>query len=59
MLIKNLNDLEIREIRENNLSLVDRFDAKLAYDFDQEKYLNVVNFYLQKFSIKASEKTKN
>ena len=55
---KNLNDLEIREIRENNLSLVDRFGCKISfYDFDQEKYLNVVNFYLHKFSIKATEKT--
>ena len=55
---KNLNDLEIREIRENNLSLVDRFGCKISfYDFDQEKYLNVVNFYLHKFSIKTSEKT--
>ena len=56
---KDLNDLDIREIRENNLSLVDRFGCKISfYDFDQEKYLNVVNFYLHKFSIKTSEKTK-
>ena len=55
----NLNDLEIRELRENNLSLVDRFGCKISfYDFDQEKYLNIVNFYLNKFSIKANEKTK-
>ena len=54
---KNLNDLEIREVRENNLSLVDRFGCKISfYDFDQEKYLKVVNFYLQKFSIKTSQK---
>ena len=56
---KNLNDLEIRELRENNLSLVDRFGCKISfYDFDQQKYLNIVNFYLNKFSIKANEKTK-
>ena len=56
---KNLNDLEIRELRENNLSLVDRFGCKISfYDFGQEKYLNIVNFYLNKFSIKANEKTK-
>ena len=56
---KNLNDLEIREIRENNLSLVDRFGCKISfYDFDQEKYLKVVEFYLQKFSIKTNQKTK-
>jgi len=55
----NLNDLEIREIRENNLSLVDRFGCKISfYDFDQEKYLNVVNFYLKKFSIKTNQTTK-
>ena len=57
---KNLNDLEIRELRENNLSLVDRFGCKISfYDFDQEKYLNIVNFYLNKFSIKANEKLEN
>ena len=56
---KNLNDLEIREIRENKLSLVDRFGCKISfYDFNQEKYLKVVNFYLHKFSIKASKQTK-
>ena len=56
---KNLNDLEIRELRENNLSLVDRFGCKISfYDFDQIKYLDIVNFYLNKFSIKANEKTK-
>lgn len=56
---KDLNDLDIREIRENNLSLVDRFGCKISfYDFDQEKYLKVVEFYLQKFSIKTDQKTK-
>ncbi len=56
---KNLNDIEIREIKENNLSLVDRFGCKISfYDFDQESYLNVVNYYLKKLSIDRSEKTK-
>ncbi len=57
--VGNLNDLEIRDIQENVLSLVDRFGCKVAfYDFDQEKYLDVVNYYLNKHSIKLSKTIK-
>ena len=57
--VENLNDLEIRDIQENVLSLVDRFGCKVAfYDFDQEKYLDVVNYYLKKYSIKMNKTIK-
>ena len=54
----SLNDLEKREIRENTMSLVDRFGCKISfYEFDKKKYLELVRFYLKKFSIEETKET--
>lgn len=54
----SLNDLEKREIRENTMSLVDRFGCKISfYEFDKKKYLELVRYYLKKFSIEETKET--
>ncbi len=47
-----INDIENRDMKENTLSLVDRFGCKINfYEFNQEEFLKIVAFYLKDKSI--------
>ena len=49
------NDIENKETNQNLISLSDRFGCWVGfYDSNQEQYINMVKFYLQKNSIKFS-----
>lgn len=55
-----VNDIEIKDMRENMLSLVDRFGCKIIfYDFNQDEYLKIVDIYLKDSSIDLTEDIKS
>lgn len=54
-----VNDIESKDMRENMLSLVDRFGCKITfYDFNQDEYLKIVKIYLKDKSINLTEDLK-
>ena len=54
-----VNDIENKDMRENMLSLVDRFGCKiLFYDFNQDEYLKIVEVYLKDRSIPLTKNIK-
>ena len=54
-----VNDIESKDMRENILSLVDRFGCKIIfYEFNQDEYLKIVNIYLKDKSINFTEDLK-
>jgi len=54
-----VNDIESKDMRENMLSLVDRFGCKITfYEFNQDEYLKIVNIYLKDKSINFTEDLK-
>ncbi len=49
------NDIEIKEANQNLISLSDRFGCWVGfYDSNQEQYLKMVKYYLNKYSIKLT-----
>lgn len=49
---ENLSELQVKEESQNLISLSDRFGYWLGfYDINQEKYLNIIKYYMKKNSI--------